>query len=84
MKFGRQLLKDKDLKGIDSDVNLLFCIVKDKKLHLDKIANAVKNSILLNKLMANNVRFDPNILQNAYNLLLYENILPFKLDESFL
>ena len=77
-------LNDKELKGIDSDTNLLFCIVKDKNQNLDEMAKAVKNSILLNKLMANDVRFDPNILQNAYNLLLYENILPFKLDESFL
>ena len=84
LKMKIDALNNDEFNSMDPDVNLLFCIIKKEKHDLDEIANAVKNSILLNKLMANDVRFDPNIIQNAYNLLLYENVLPFKLDESFL
>jgi hypothetical protein len=77
-------LNNKDLKNLDPDTNLLFCVAKDKKIEIEETATSIKNSILLNKLVANDIRFDPHIIINSYNLLLYENILPFKLDESFL
>lgn len=77
-------IDNRELNRLDPDINLLFCICKEKDLDLDKIADSIKNTILLNKLMANDNRFDPNLLENALDILIDENILPFKLSEDFL
>jgi hypothetical protein len=77
-------LNNPDLDKMDPDVNLIFCICKDKELDLDQIADSIKNTILLNKLMGNDNRFDPNLIENALEILLDEKILPFKLSEEFI
>tara|TARA_B100000963_G_scaffold176268_1_gene153323 strand:+ start:29619 stop:30488 length:870 start_codon:yes stop_codon:yes gene_type:complete len=77
-------IDNKELNKLDPDINLLFCICKEKELDLDIVADSIKNTILLNKLMANDNRFDPNLLENALDILIDENILPFKLSEDFL
>ena len=85
------LIKDKimeinnpDLNKMHPDVNLIFCICKDKDLDLAQIADSIKNTVLLNKLMGNDNRFDPNLIENALEILLDEKILPFKLSEEFI
>ena len=77
-------INDPDLNKMDPDVNLVFCICKDRETSLDKIADSIKNTILLNKLMGNDNRFDPNLIENALEILLDEKILPFKLSEEFI
>jgi len=77
-------LNNVELNKLDPDLNLLFCICKNKELDLDNISDSIKNTILLNKLMANESRFDPNLLENALDIILDENILPFKLSEDFI
>lgn len=77
-------LNDPMLSKMDPDHNLLFCVIDDKDSKIEVVARFIKNTILLNKLMANDVRFDPNLISNALDIIFYEKILPFKLDESFL
>lgn len=77
-------INNPDLNKLDPDLNLLFCICKEPELNLDSISDSIKNTILLNKLMANESRFDPNLLENALDILIDENILPFKLSEDFI
>ena len=43
-----------------------------------------ENTLLLNKLMGNDSRFDPNLLENALDIIIDEHILPFKISEQFL
>ena len=75
-------LNNKELNTLDPDLNLLFCICKNET-KLDNIADSIKNSILLNKLMGNDNKFDPNILENALDIIIDEDILPFKISEDF-
>jgi len=77
-------LNSPNLDKMDPDYNLLFCIVGDKESNLDKISHSIKNTILLNRLMANDIRFDPNLISNALDIIFHEKILPFKLDQAFL
>jgi hypothetical protein len=77
-------LNNPELSGLCPDANLIFCICKDDSVDIDKIADCVKNSILLNKLMGNDNRFDPNLIENSLEIILDEQILPFKLSEQFL
>ncbi len=77
-------LNNPKLDRLCPDANLIFCICKDDSVDIDKIADCVKNSILLNKLMGNDNRFDPNLLENSLEIILDEQILPFKISEQFL
>jgi hypothetical protein len=73
-----------ELTKMHPDLNLLFCICKDSLVNTDQIADSIKNTILLNKLMGNDSRFDPNLLENALDIIVDERILPFKISEQFL
>ena len=77
-------LNNPALSKMNPDHSLMFCVITDVDAKIDTFANFIKNTILLNKLMANDVRFDPNLISNALEIILHEKILPFKLDEEFL
>jgi len=79
-----QELDNPELDRLDPDVNLLFCICKEKDTDTDQIADCIKNTILLNKLIGNDNRFDPNLIENSLEILMDEQILPFKISEQFL
>lgn len=79
-----QELDSPELDKMDPDVNLVFCICKEEDADTEKIADSIKNTILLNKLVGNDGRFDPNLLENALDILVDEQILPFKISEQFL
>lgn len=79
-----QKINNPELSKMHPDVNLMFCVCKDKSVNIDQIADSIKNTILLNKLFGNDNRFDPNLLENALEILLDEQILPFKISEHFL
>ena len=79
-----QELDNPELEKMHPDVNLLFCICKDPEAKTNTIADSIKNTILLNKIIGNESRFDPNLLENALDILVDEQILPFKISEQFL
>lgn len=77
-------LNSPELDKMHPDVNLLFCMCKDSEVNTDQIADSIKNTILLNKIIGNVSRFDPNIMENSLDILVDEQILPFKISEQFL
>jgi hypothetical protein len=71
--------QDEDLLKIKEDKNLIFAISDGP---YEKITtNIIKDIILLNRGIAKGITFEPNIINELYNLLMAENLMPFTLNQ---
>ena len=68
--------RNPELTSMDADKNVLFTITKGDS-ERDKIASAVAMSILFSKGINKDIKFEPNILHELFELLSHERVLPF-------
>jgi hypothetical protein len=65
-----------ELSNMDADANVLFTVTTEDH-DRDKLATAVAMSILFSRGISREIKFEPNILDELYELLSQEKVLPF-------
>lgn len=70
---------DPELLGMNPDTNVM-CIVMNKKMDKSRIADAIASSLIFSRGVTKDVRFEPNILNELYDLLNQDRVLPFTME----
>jgi hypothetical protein len=73
-------LDDAKLETMSGKNNVIFAIIEGRQDE-NKVAKAVKDTVLLNRGIAKTVDFELNITQDLHDLLSIEKIMPFTLNE---
>jgi hypothetical protein len=73
-------IEGEDISNLISGKNICF-IVMGEENDETLVAKAIKNIIFLNRGIAKGIEFEPNILNELYQTLWFDKVLPFTLDQ---
>jgi len=80
LKNELQRLNNPELDGLSGNTNLLFSIIQ-KNVSETRVANVIKDIVLINKGIAKEAEFEAQILDDLYRCAWIEKMIPFTLDQ---
>lgn len=80
LKEELEKIEDPKLRNMSGKKNVVFAII-DADESDERVANTVKDLVLLNKGLAKDQRFEPTLIEQLHALMTIEKIIPFTLDQ---
>ena len=71
-----QKKNNSELQSMDPDTNVIFAVM-DEELDIAKVASVIASSLIFSRGIVKNARYEPHILDELYEILSSERILPF-------